>query len=128
MSETIVQKKLAKLVQQELSNLISVEHAYTPGALLTIHLVRVTADLSLAKVYITVLPDGKLEAAVQALNDNAWAVRYSLAQRIRNKVRKIPELRFYADDSFIEADRINQLIDGLDIPPPSPEDDDADPV
>lgn len=117
MSETIVQKKLAKLIQQELAGLISREHAYTPGALLTVSKVQVTADLSLAKAYISVLPDGKLETAVSALNDQNWAVRHSLAGRIRNKVRKIPELRFYADDSFIEADRINRLIDQLDIPP-----------
>lgn len=117
MSETIVQKKLAKLIQQELGPLLSQAHAYTPGALLTVSQVRITADLSLAKAYISVLPDAKLQAAVDALNEQAWAVRHSLAGRIRNKVRKVPDLRFYADDSFVEADRINRLIDQLDIPP-----------
>ncbi|MEO0897040.1 MAG: 30S ribosome-binding factor RbfA [Bacteroidota bacterium] len=116
MPETKVQKKLNKLIQQELSDLLRMEHAYTPGVMLTVSGVRITADFSLAKVFITVFPDQKLEEAVKELNKNSWEVRRSLAARIRNKIRKIPELDFQEDDSFKEADRISRLLDTLDIP------------
>ncbi|MEL6652549.1 MAG: 30S ribosome-binding factor RbfA [Bacteroidota bacterium] len=121
MSESIVQKKTAALIQQELSEILSRQLSYVPGILLTVTVVRVVPDLSLAKVYVSTLPDSKLEETVKALRDNSWEVRFALGQRIRNKVRKIPELNFYADDSYAEAERINQLMDRLDIPEADPE-------
>ncbi|MEL7533582.1 MAG: 30S ribosome-binding factor RbfA [Bacteroidota bacterium] len=116
MSETIVQKKVASLIQLELSEILSRQLTYVPGILLTVTVVRVVPDLSLAKVYISTLPDAKLEETVKALHENNWEVRFALGKRIRNKVRKIPELIFYADDSFVEAERINKIMDSLEIP------------
>jgi len=117
MGESIVQKKTARLIQQELSQILTRDLNYLPGTLLTLSVVRVPADLALAKVYISVLPGNQLEKAADTLNENAWEIRHALAKRIRNKMRKIPELRFFADDSFQEADRINDLLEKLNIPP-----------
>lgn len=116
MAESIVQKKTAKLIQQELGDIFSHELTYLSGALLTISHVRVPADLGLAKVYVSVLPDHRLEEATNLLNEQSWEVRHALSRRIRNKLRKMPELRFYADDSFKEAQRINQMLDEMEIP------------
>lgn len=113
MSETIVQKKLNKLINQELGGLIVLNSPYISGGLLTISVVRITKDLSLAKVYISVLPESKMEDTITSLNENAWEIRFELGKRIRNKVRKIPELRFYADDSYKEAEKINKLLDQI---------------
>ncbi|MFK7920744.1 MAG: 30S ribosome-binding factor RbfA [Bacteroidia bacterium] len=124
MSETIVQKKIASLIQMELSEILSRQLTYVPGILLTVTTARIVPDLSLAKVYISTLPDAKLEETIKALRDNSWEVRYALGQRIRNKVRKIPELVFFADDSFVEAERINKLMEELEIPDNSPEEGD----
>ncbi len=126
MGESIVQKKVAKLVQQELGEYFSHEKNYLPGALLTISVVRVPADLSLAKVYVSVLPDTRLEEAATTLNEKAWEIRHALAQRIRNKVRKIPELRFFADDSFKEAERINQMLEEMEVGTEAEDSDDGD--
>ena len=111
MPESVVQKKLAKLVRAELSDLLGMGQEYVPGGMLTISLVRITGDLSIAKIYVTTLPDDRLAAAVDTLEERAWEVRKALAARIKNKVRKIPELRFYADDSFLEAKRIEKLLE-----------------
>lgn len=123
MSETIVQKKTAKLIQQELSDLLSFKLRYVSGALLTVSEVKVVPDLSLAKIFVSVLPDSRIPEVVQVLNKQSWEIRKELAARIRNKVRQVPELRFYEDDSFKEADRITRLLDDL-VPP---EDEDASP-
>ncbi len=114
MGESIVQKKVAKLIQQELGDLFSHEINYVPGTFPTVTVVRVPPDLGLAKIYVSVLPDSKLQEVAEALNEKNWEVRHLLAKRIRNKVRKIPELRFYADDSLKEAERINRLLDDLE--------------
>ena len=113
MSESIVQKKLAKLILQDLGEIIRVNFDGAPGSFLTISVVRVTADLSLAKVYVSVLPDSQLIETTKALNLDAWRLRKELAAKIRNKVRKIPELMFYPDDSFIQAERIDELLNEI---------------
>jgi len=113
MAESKVQKKLSKLIQQELSELLQQKHVYMYGIMTTVSQVKVPADLSLAKVYIAIFPDAKLEEAVSLFNENAWEIRKSLAARIKNKIRKVPELRFYEDDSYKEADRISRLIDKI---------------
>ena len=113
MSESIVQKKLSKLIQQEVSIILTQETKYVPGVLLTVSVVRVTADLGLAKIYVSVLPDNQLDRVIEVLNEQNWEVRHLLARKIKNKVRNIPEIRFYKDDSFKEAEKIDQILRNL---------------
>ncbi len=109
MSETIVQRKLAKLIQRELGTIID-RGQFLSGAMLTISVVRITRDLSITKVFVSCLPESQLPQAIETLNTEAWQIRKALGQRIRNKVRKIPEIRFYGDDTLQEAERsINYL-------------------
>jgi len=113
MSETNVQKKLSKLIKVELSDILSRDLQYVKGVFLTVTLVKVPRDLGLAKIYISTLPDAQLETMVETLNEHDWEIRKALAAKIRNKVRKIPELRFYADDSSQYADNIDKLLKDL---------------
>ena len=109
MSESIVQKKIAKLIQKELSEILR-RGGYIVGGMITVSVVRMTADLSLAKIYITVFPDNQLNTIVNELNERAWEIRKQLGARIKNKMRKMPDIRFYVDDSFVEAEKIDRLL------------------
>ncbi len=72
--------------------------------------VKVSRDLSYAKVYVTVLVDeAKIPAAIKHLNQSAKHLRYLLAQAI--DLRTTPELKFYYDDSLVRGTRIAHLID-----------------
>ncbi|MEO1449150.1 MAG: 30S ribosome-binding factor RbfA [Bacteroidota bacterium] len=113
MAESIVQKKLAKLIQQELSDILPGTGVVPSGALLTVSTVRVTGDLSIAKVYISVFPDQHIQSVLEKLTLRDWEMRKALASRIRNKVRKIPEVRFYPDPSYKEAEEMINLLDNL---------------
>ncbi len=107
----VLQEKISKLVQQELSIIFQQdEHYWFEGTMVSVSVVRVTADLSLAKVYISAF--GKKPAAeiLDILNEHLPEIRYSLGNRIKNKVRKIPELRFYIDDSLDYAQKIDELL------------------
>ena len=110
MSESIVQKKLGERVRRELSHILN-RSATLKGSMVTISVVRMTADLSIAKVYVSIFPDSHAAQKVEILNENAWDYRHQLAKTIRNEVRKIPELRFLLDDSFQEAEKIERLLD-----------------
>lgn len=113
MSESLIQRKLANLIRQEVSSTLGMGQTYLPGGMITVSVVRVTGDLGIAKLYVTTLPDDKLEETVERLNANSWEIRKKLATRIRNKVRKVPELRFHVDDSFEEAARIEELLEAV---------------
>ncbi|MFK7971476.1 MAG: 30S ribosome-binding factor RbfA [Bacteroidia bacterium] len=110
MSETNVQKKVGRLVQEEISMILSSTLNYFKGSFLTVSGVDMTGDLSIAKVHVSILPDSKLQEAVDTLNENSWEVRKELSRKIKNKLKKMPELRFYGDDSFQKIERLEEIL------------------
>jgi ribosome-binding factor A len=120
--ESTRQRKFARLIQKELGDIFQKDlKEITGNHLVTITVVRVSPDLSIAKVYLSFLPDrGKVEK-IDMLRENIKQIRQELATRIRHQVRIIPELQFFIDDTEEEAMRINQLLAGLNIPPAPPE-------
>jgi ribosome-binding factor A len=78
--------------------------------MLTVTKVRVTADLSLAKTYVSVFPSAGSDSVIRDLNLNMGQVRHQLAQKIRHQVRKIPELKFFLDDSMDYIENIDNLL------------------
>ncbi len=109
MAESIAQQKIARLIQRELSEWITLKKNFGQGAFLTVSLVRITADLGIAKIYVSVLPENQLVEVVESLNGMAWEARKDVSAKIRNKVRKIPEFAFYGDDTPQEAAKIEAL-------------------
>ena len=93
-------EKIARLLQKELSEIFRLETAKTTGVLVSVSAVRVSPDLSIARVYLSVFPGDKANAIVNNISANAKSVRYDLAQRVRYQLRKVPELNFYVDDSL----------------------------
>lgn len=110
--ESIRQQKVARLVQRELSNYFQ-QNANTlfNGAIITVTVVRMSSDLSLAKVYISIFsPNSKSEDVFKTIEANKKIIRYSLGQRIRNKIKAIPEIAFFIDDSYEYSQRIEALL------------------
>src|SRR5688572_6191176 len=112
----VLQKELAEVFQRDVSHLFN-------GAYVSITQVRVSPDLGVAKIYLSLLLANNQQEVLQIIKTNTKAVRHALAQRIKNQVRVIPELIFYLDDSAEYAAHMDKIISGLDIPPPSEDDD-----
>ncbi len=70
--------------------------------------VEVTRDLDLATVYVTTMMAAQGQAAVEALNEMAGAMRHDLSQTLT--IRRVPELRFRYDDSVDKGERIEALL------------------
>jgi ribosome-binding factor A len=72
----------------------------------------VSADLSVAKVYVSIFPVGniKVENVFGALSQNKKFLRNELAQKVRHQLRIIPELSFFIDDSLDYAENIDRLL------------------
>ncbi len=115
--ETPRQQKLARTIQQALSEIFQKDNSYWfEESLVTLTQVQMTADLGLAKIYLSVLPEKQALETVKRFQERSSEVRNLLGRRIRNKVRNVPNVGFYLDDSAAYAARINNILSGLDIP------------
>ncbi|GHT37911.1 hypothetical protein AGMMS49574_30540 [Bacteroidia bacterium] len=80
------------------------------GTLVSVSAVRVSADLSVAKAYLSIFPSDKGEELLKAIRANTKTVRYELGQRVHLQLRKIPELTFFIDDSLDYLENIDKLL------------------
>ena len=80
------------------------------GVFISVTNVRVTPDLGLAHVYLSVFPSDKSVEIVENINANVKAVRYDLGKRVGKQLRVVPELNFHVDDSLDYIERIDQLL------------------
>ena len=122
------QQKVASLLQQELAAVFQrdLPHLF-PGLAPGISAVRVTPDLGIAYVHLSLLLTGGEDATLQLVEDNSKEIRLALARRIRRQLRIVPELSFFFDNSAAYAAHMDKIISDLDIPPapaaPRPADD-----
>ena len=104
------QQKIARLIQKELSELFLQQTKLTKGLLITVSGVKVSSDLGIATVYLSVFPSDKGEETVQNINNNQKQVRYELGTRVGKQLRIIPELKFFRDDSLDYVEHIDDLL------------------
>ena len=97
-------QKIERLLQKELSDIFQKQTQGMHGVLVSVSVVRVSPDLSVARAYLSIFPSDKSQELLEAIRSNTKAIRFDLGQRIRLQVRKIPELSFFIDDSAIAAD------------------------
>ncbi len=108
--ESTRQAKISRLLQKELSEIFRQQTAKTHGTLVSVSIVRVSPDLSVARVYLSVFPSEKAPEIIESISASAKTIRYELAQRVRYQLRKVPELHFHLDDSLDYADNIDRLL------------------
>ena len=112
------QQKFSKLIQKELAEVFQRECSHLfPGVYVSVSVVRVSPDLGVAKIYLSMLVGANAKELLQEIKINTKTIRHLLAQRIKKQVRVIPELIFYLDDTAEYAARMEQLFSGLEIPP-----------
>ncbi len=99
----LLQKDLGDILQKDMSNL-------GLGAMLTVTKVSVSSDLSIAKIYVSILAAQVNAEVVNNLNKHSGEIRYLLGQRLRNQLRIIPSLRFYEDDSLDYLENIERIL------------------
>ena len=116
--ETNRQKKIAGILQKDLVDVLqSAARDGMKGVLISVTKVQVTADLSLAKVYLSVFPNDKRDSLLEGIKSNTARIRHELSQRTRNQLRRVPELFFYIDDSLDYIETIDKSLRGKDIDP-----------
>lgn len=108
--ETTRQNKIARLIQKELSDIFLLQTKAMHGVLVSVSVVRISPDMSYARVYLSVFPSERGEEIVNNINANMKAIRFELGTRVRHQLRIIPELKFFVDDSLDYAAHIDELL------------------
>ncbi len=105
------QLKVAKELQKDLAEIIrSKGMAVFGGAMVSVTEVRISPDLSVAKVYVSIFPSSKAEDAMKIINDNSRSIRGELGHLVAKQLRIVPELVFFQDTTLDYAEHIDELL------------------
>ncbi|MBC30256.1 MAG: ribosome-binding factor A [Muricauda sp.] len=121
--ETQRQKKIAKVIQQDLADILqrALTEGGTLGVIVSVSKVYVTADLSIAKAYISIFPNDKAQPLLEEIKSLGAQIRHQLAQRTKHQLRRVPQLAFFLDDSLDYIENIEKSLKGDKNPIENPE-------
>jgi len=108
--ETTRQKRIAKIIQMDLAEILQgeVRRNNIKNLIITISKVTITPDLSLSKVYVSVFPSDKADDLIASLQANSKQIKHEVAKRVKHQLRKMPDLSFYRDDSLDYIEEIDR--------------------
>lgn len=115
MEQTKKQRQVGNLIQQEFSTILQTEGAFLYGVepLVTVTNVRMSSDLGIAYIYVSVYNVPYKQEVVKELWENLSYLRGQLGKRIRKQVRRIPTIKFFIDDTLDEVEHIDNLFSRL---------------
>jgi ribosome-binding factor A len=109
--ESTRQIKVGRQVQKDLGEIFQRQSAgMLHGSMVTVTRARMSPDLSLAKVYISIFPADKRDSVLETINLQVKSIRHELGKRVRNQLRIVPELAFFIDDSLDYIENIDRLL------------------
>ena len=117
MKESTRQLKYSKLIQKDLSDIFQKNKSgIFSNEFVTIADVRMSPDLSIATVYLSMLLVKDKEGLLEKITTHKNEIRRDLGNKIGKQVRIVPDLRFFIDDIEEKAAKMDSIIDSLDIP------------
>lgn len=108
---SVRQEKIASVIKKELGKYLQQNAVVVAkGAMVTVTVVRMSPDLSIAKVYISIFGGNNNNESFDNIVNQSKLIRHEISKIVRNQLRKMPELHFYRDDSFDYAQEIDKLL------------------
>lgn len=110
MQEGKRQKQVGGLIQEEINSIFQrLGLNIIDGGMVSVSSVKVTPDLLEARIYLSIFNAPDSAAALKKIEERAWEVKKELASRVRQQLRRIPELRFFLDDTLDHVFRMEEL-------------------
>ena len=108
------QEQTAEVIKRHFGTVLLNEGSYIYGdAFVTVTNVKVTPDISEAKIYLSVYNVNDKDAVIDRIRQNTHLLKKNLTHRIRKHIRRIPVLHFYNDDTLDEMYHLNKVFDDL---------------
>jgi ribosome-binding factor A len=109
--ESTRQKKVSRLIQKEIADIFLRKGSeYAPGKLISITKVRVSPDLSFARIYLSIFPSTNINDVLQNVQDHSTRIRFDLGHKVRTQLRIVPDIAFFIDDSLDYIEKIDRLL------------------
>ena len=103
-------EKIERLIQKDLSTLFLQYARGLRGTLISVSEVRISPDLSIAHVYLSIFPQDKEQSTMEQIIQDTGKIRGEMGNMERHQLRIIPELHFHLDETIDKMERIDQLL------------------
>jgi ribosome-binding factor A len=109
--ESTRQKKVSRLIQKEVADIfLKKSSEMGHGKMISVTKVRVSPDLSFAKIYISIYPSAGQDDVLKAIHEHSKKIRFEMGQKVRRQLRIVPEIVFFIDDSLDYIEKIDKLL------------------
>lgn len=102
--------KVAKQIQKDLAEIFRQKAGSFGGNMISVTHVEMSPDLSIAKAHLSIFPAENKEEILNSIKAENKMLRFELGKKVKNQLRKVPELHFFPDDSLDRAERISNLL------------------
>ncbi len=110
MNEGKRQKQVGGLLQEEINAIFQrLGLGFVDGAMVSISSVKITPDLLEARIYLSVFNSKDNAAVLKKINERSWEIKKELASAVRQQLRRIPELKFFLDDTLDHVFKMEEL-------------------
>ncbi|MBL7692246.1 MAG: 30S ribosome-binding factor RbfA [Flavipsychrobacter sp.] len=110
MEENKRQKQVGKMIMEELSDIFMREGLnMIDGGMVSISKVTVTPDLLEARVYLSFFQVSDNAALLHKIKERSGELRKLLGMRVKNQLRRVPELIYYTDDTLDHVFKMEEL-------------------
>ena len=114
MQEGKRKKQVGGLIQEEINAVFQrLGLSFIDGGMVSISSVKVTPDLLEARIYLSIFQAADNKAILAKIEERAWEVKKELAARIKHQLRRIPELKFFLDDTLDHVFKMEQLFNQI---------------
>ncbi|GIV31083.1 MAG: ribosome-binding factor A [Saprospiraceae bacterium] len=103
------------MIRRSFSTILQQEGAYIfgPSVFVTVTEVQVTPDYSIARIYLSVFNSDNKQEVILQMENHMHRLKQALAARIGKKIRRMPELQFFLDDTVDEMYRVEALLEKI---------------
>jgi len=114
MQEGKRQKQVSGLIQQELNTIFQrIGLNIIKGSLVSIASVKITPDLLEARIYLSIFNTQNPKEIIKIIEEKQWEVKKELAARVKTQLRRIPEMKYFLDDTLDQVFKMEELLNKI---------------
>ncbi|HZH35914.1 MAG TPA: 30S ribosome-binding factor RbfA [Flavisolibacter sp.] len=110
MKEGKRQKQIGGLIQEEINAIFQrLGLGFISGGMVSVSSVKITPDLLEARIYLSIYNTAEKKDVLKKIEDRQWEIKKELAARVKQQLRRIPELKFFLDDTLDQVFKMEEL-------------------
>jgi ribosome-binding factor A len=114
MKEGKKQKQVGGLIQEEINAIFQrLGLSFVNGGMVSVSSVKVTPDLLEVRIYLSIYNADDKKEVLKKIEDRHWEIKKELTARVKNQLRRMPELKFFLDDTLDHVFRMEEIFNKI---------------